>query len=241
VNKPKKFNRKNFLFLILFLFSTTLVTLKTLKKVNIQDIRISGTKLFSQKDLVNNSSLRLPIRLISINTNFLEKELKQNLSLKDISVSRQIFPFGLRVYVKTRIPIAYSERILNGEKILGFIDEDGMFIYKQHAEEINLSRLNIQVFGWQEKFKKILSEILIAQEDYEIEIFRITFSPNGFLTLEERNLKTIFLGFNTDLIKYQLQIIKNLKNEFKKSNFSEKIDNIDLSDPNNPKIKVFKP
>ena len=241
MNKPKKINRKNFLFLILFFFSTSLVTLKTLKKVNIQDIRISGTKLFSQKDLVNNSTLRFPIRLISINTNFLEKELKENLSLKDISVSRQIFPFGLRVYVKTRIPIAYCERILDGEKILGFIDQDGMFIYKQHAEEINLSRLKIQVFGWKEKFKKILSEILIAQEDYEIEIVKITFSPNGFLTLEERNLKTIFLGFNSDLIKYQLQIIKNLKNEFKKSNFSEKIDNIDLSDPNSPKIKVFKP
>jgi len=36
-------------------------------------------------------------------------------------------------------------------------------------------------------------------------------------------------------------IIKNLKSVFKKNNFSEKIDNIDLTDPNKPKIKVFKP
>ena len=239
MKNQKKIHNRVFLFLILF--STSLISLKTLKKVNIQDIRISGSKLFSQNDILNNSSLKLPIRLIFIETNYLEKELKQNLSLKNISVNRQILPFGLKVYVKTRIPIAYGERILNDEKIFGFIDKDGIFINKQNAEYINLSKSSIQVFGWKEKFKKILSDIFITNDNYELEIVKITFSPNGFLTLEEKDLKTIYLGFNPNLINYQLQIINNLKNEFKKNNFSEKIDNIDLTDPNKPKIKVFKP
>ena len=131
--------------------------------------------------------------------------------------------------------------LLNGEKIKGFIDKDGIFINNQNADKINLSKITVQVFGWEEKFKKILSEILIAQENYEFEIVKIIFSPNGFLTLEESHLKTIFLGFNPNLINYQLQIIHALKNEFKKNNFFGKIDNIDLTDPNKPKIKVFKP
>ena len=234
-----KINNRSFLFLILF--STSFISLATLKKVNIEDIRISGSQLFSQNDVANISTLKFPIRLIFIETNLLEKELKQNLSLKNVSVSRQIFPFGLKVQVKTRTPIAYGERILNGEKISGFIDKDGIFINKQNAEEIDLSRLNIQIFGWKERFKATLSEILIAKENYEFEIVKITFSPNGFLTLEEKDLKKIFLGFNPNLINYQLQIIDNLKNELKKNNFSQKIDNIDLTDPNKPKIKVFKP
>tara|TARA_B100001287_G_scaffold112412_1_gene94690 strand:- start:13 stop:732 length:720 start_codon:yes stop_codon:yes gene_type:complete len=234
-----KINNRSFLFLILF--STSFISLATLKKVNIEDIRISGSQLFSQNDVANISTLKFPIRLIFIETNLLEKELKQNLSLKNVSVSRQIFPFGLKVQVKTRTPIAYGERILNGEKISGFIDKDGIFINKQNAEEIDLSRLNIQIFGWKERFKATLSEILIANENYEFEIVKITFSPNGFLTLEEKDLKKIFLGFNPNLINYQLQIIDNLKNELKKNNFSEKIDNIDITDPNKPKIKVFKP
>ncbi len=241
MKNKKKINNRNFLFLILFLFSTSLLSLKTLKKVNIEDIRISGSKLFSQNDLVNNSSLKLPIRLIFIQTNFLEKELIQNLSLKNVSVSRELFPFGLKVDVNTRTPIAYGEKISNEEKILGFIDKDGIFIEKQNTDEKNLNKLNIQVFGWEKKFKKPLSEILITQENYEFELVKIIFSPNGFLTVEEKDLKTIFLGFNPNLINYQLQIINNLKNEFKKNNFSKKIDNIDLTDPNKPKIKVFKP
>jgi len=241
VKNQKKLNPKSFLFLFITLFSTSLISLKTLKKVNIQDIRIFGSTLFSPNDVENNSTLKFPIRLIFIKTNLLEEELKQNLSLKNISVSRQLLPFGLNVYVETRTPIAYAERILNEEKILGFVDEDGIFINKQNADEKFLKKLNVEVFGWQEKFKKILSEILIAEKNNEFELEKITFSQNGFLTVEEKDLKTIFLGFNLNLINYQLQIISNLKNELKKNNFSEKIDNIDLTDPNKPKIKVFKP
>ena len=239
MKKHKKINYRNFLFLILFL--TSLLSLKTLKKVKIQDIRISGSELFSQTDVVNNSSLKFPIRLIFIKTNLLEKELKQNLSLKNVSVIRQILPFGLKVHLQTRTPIAYGEKILNDGKILGFIDKDGIFIKKENAEDVNLSKLTIKVYGWKEKFKKILSEIFIAQENYNFEILKITFSPNGFLTIEEKDLKTILLGFNPNLIKYQLQIINKLKNEFKKNNISSKIENVDLTYPNKPKIKVFKP
>ena len=234
-------NNRSFLLLLLFLFATSLISLKTLKKVNIKDIRISGSELFSQNDVVKNSSLKFPIRLILINTYFLEKELKQNLSLKNISVNRELFPFGLKVKVNTRTPIAYGERLLNKEKIFGFIDKDGIFIEKQNVEEKKFKGLTVKVFGWKEKFKKVLSEIFIAQENYDFDIVKISFSPNGFLTVEEKDLQTILLGFNPNLINYQLQIINNLKNEFKRNNFFKKIDIIDLTDPNKPKIKVFKP
>ncbi len=241
MRNPKKINNKSFLLLILIFFSTSLVSLKTLKNVDIQDIRISGSELFSQEDVVNNTSLKFPIRLIFIKTNFLENELKQNLSLKNVSVSRQLFPFGLKVDVKTRIPIAYGVRVLNNKKVLGFIDKYGIFIEEQNADNINLNKITIKVIGWEEKYKKILSKILIAQENYEFELVKINFSPNGFLSLEEKDLKTLLLGFNPNLINYQLRIINNLKIEFKKNNFPKKLDNIDLTDPNKPKIKVFKP
>ena len=241
MKNKKVIKNRSFFFLISFLFLTSLLSIKTLKKVDIQDIRISGSELFSQNDVVNNSSLKFPIRLIFIETQFLENELKQNLSLNNVSVSRQIFPFGLRIHIKARTPVAYGERILNGERILGFIDKDGVFIDKQNADGKNLNKLTTQIFGWEEKFEKTLSEIFKAKEKYELDLVKINFLPNGFITLEEKDLKKILLGFNPNLIDYQLLIINNLKNEFKKNKFSEKIDSIDLTDPNKPKIKVFKP
>jgi len=109
------------------------------------------------------------------------------------------------------------------------------------VDKKNLNKLTIKVFGWKEKFKKILSEIFIAIDNYELEIVKITFSSDGFLTVEDKDLKTIFLGFKRNLINNQYQKIKYLKNEFKKNSFSKKIDNIDLTNPDKPKIKVFKP
>ena len=106
----KKIKNRNFFFLISLLFSTSLISIKTFKKVYIQDIKISGSELFTQNDVINSSSLKFPIRLIFIKTNFLEKELKQNLSLKNVSVNRELFPFGLRVKVDTQdIRISGSE------------------------------------------------------------------------------------------------------------------------------------
>ena len=166
----KGIKNRSFFFLISFLFFTSLLSIKILKKVDIQDIKISGSELFSQNDVVINSSLKFPVRLIFVRTNLLEKELKQNLSLKNVSIKRELFPFGLKVQLNTRIPIAYGERTLNDEKISGFIDKDGIFINQQNVEKNNLNKLTIKVFGWKEKFKKILSEIFIALENYEFEI-----------------------------------------------------------------------
>jgi len=226
---------------MLVLFSTSLLSLKTLKNVDVNNIKIYGSNLFKAKDILENSSLNLPTRLVFIKTKYIEKELKQNLSLKKISVIREILPFGLRILIQTRAPVAYGEKVFNSEKISGFIDEDGFFIDTQHAEKVTLGRSAIQVYGWQEKSIKTLSKILGAQKNGEIDLIKIRFSPNGFLTLEEKDLKLILLGFDQTLVRSQLKIISKLKDHLKKINLSGEIDNIDLTDPNKPKIKVFKP
>ena len=119
MKNQKGIKNRSFFLLISFLFLTSLLSIKTLKKIDTQHIRISGSELFSLNDVLINSSLKIPIRLIFVETNLLEKELKQNLSLKNVSVNRELFPFGLKVHINSRIPVAYGERILNDEKIIG--------------------------------------------------------------------------------------------------------------------------
>ena len=241
MRKKVKINKRKSFLLLVFLFSTSFLSLQSLKKITTKDIKIYGTNIFSKSDLLNNSSLKLPSRLIFIKTKYIEKELKQNLSLKNISVRRQILPFGLKILIKTRTAIAHGEKIIDRKKISGFIDENGFFIDKKYVEKVNFEELQPKVFGWKKKFRKTLSVIFAAQKNNEIDLVKVNFSPNGFLTLEDKDLKIILLGFNHNLIGYQLQIISSIKDQLKEKNFSEEIDMIDLTDPNNPKIKVFKP
>ena len=241
VKDKRKLKNKRFFLLITFLFFTSYATSKIFKNVNYQDVSIVGSELFSIEDIVANSSLNLPTSLIFVKSSYTERELKKNLSLKNVSVFRQIFPFGLKILIKTRTPIAYGERIFKGEKITGFIDEDGFFISLKYSDQENLSKITSKVFGWKENFRETLSKILNYQKYNDVEFLTITLSPNGFLTLEEKSLNTIFLGFNSAIIETQLQIISDIKNQLTGREILQRIDNIDITDPNNPKIKVFKP
>ncbi len=241
VKDQYKVKKKRPLLLIALLLLTTFLTFRTFKKVHFQDISILGSEFFSIEDIVANSSLDFLTPLIFIRTKYIEKELKNNLSLEKVSVYRQLYPFGLKILIKTRTPIAYGERILNGQKINGFIDESGFFINKKYADNVKLKKLSTKVFGWKENFREISSKILSTQKNNDVKFVTINFSPNGFLTLKERSLKTILLGSNPKIIETQLQIIYDIKNQLKGRLILEKIDNIDLTDPSNPKIKVFKP
>ena len=241
VKDQQKLKNKRFFLLITFLFFTSYATSQTFKKVNYQDISIYGTELFSIDDIVANASLNFPTPLILIKTIYIEKELKKNLSLEKVSVFRQVYPFGLKILIKTRTPIAYSERILKGKKITGFVDKEGFFLNERYSDQEISKKLSSKVFGWKESHRETLSKILNFQKDNDVAFITITFSPNGFLTLEEKSLKTILLGFNPNIIENQLQIINNIKNQIIENNILKKIDNIDLTDPKNPKIKVFKP
>ena len=236
-----KAKQKKSILLFFFLIFTTLLTLKTFKKVNFQNIRIYGSDYFSKEEIINNSSLNLPTRLIFIKTKYAEKELKKNLSLKNVSINRQIIPFGLSILIKTRIPIAYGEKTINGAQISGFIDENGFFISEKFTNTQNIKKLPTKVFGWTENFKGTLSKILKSQKNNEVEFTIIRLSKNGFLTLDEKSLKTILLGFNQKIIDSQLEIINDIKKQLDQTNVLKKIDNIDLTDPKKPIIKVFKP
>ena len=236
-----KQKKRTSLLLIIFLFLTTYLSSKTFKKVNIQNISVFGSELFSNEDIVANSSLNFPTPLILVKTTYIEKELKKNLSLENVGVFRQVFPFRLKILIKTRMPVARGEKIIRGQKVTGFVDKNGFFINDKYSDKGVLKNLSSRVFGWKEDFRGTLSKILNFQENNDIEFVKISFSSNGFLTLEEKNLKTILLGFNPKLIETQLQMINNFKNQLKDQKILEKIDNIDLTDPNNPKIKVFKP
>ena len=147
----------------------------------------------------------------------------------------------MKILIKTRTPIAYGEKLEKGNKIKGYIDEDGFFINEKYVDKENLKKLSSTVFGWNENFRNTISKVLNFQKNNDVEFVMIIFSPNGFLTLEEKNLNTILLGFNSKIIDTQLQVIRDIKTQIKMINISEKIDNIDLTDPSNLKIKVFKP
>ena len=233
--------KKGLVILFISLLLTSLLTSRTFKKIKIEDIYIKGSKLFTNEEIIKNSSLNLNTPLIFVKTKYIERQLKKSFSLENVSISREVIPFGLKIFIKTRTPVAYGEKIVNNKKVSGFIDQNGYFIEKKFIDKKFTKKLSTSVFGWKEIHINKTSEILNLIDKYDFEFININFSPNGFLTIEEKNLKRILLGLDTMMIEVQLQSLKNIKNQLKEKKLQDRIDYIDLTDPKNPIIKVFKP
>ena len=93
MKKIEIYEIKKFILLGLFFVLTNILTINLFKKVDSKDIFIKGADLITINDITQNSSLKLPKKLILIKTKLIEKELTQNISLSQVSVTRQIFPF----------------------------------------------------------------------------------------------------------------------------------------------------
>jgi len=233
-------NIKKFLLIgIIFLF-TNFVTISLFKKVDVKNININGAEFISIDDIIENSSLQLPERLIFIKTKLIENELKKNIYLRKISINKQIFPFGLKINIQTRKPVAFADRQENGKKVEGFVDKYGVFIEKKWVPESDKLIFPIKIIGWDKDYKKIISLLIIKYENNEnLEVIKI--SSKGFVTLEEKFFQKIYLGSQVKELEERINLIFDIKEQYIKQKKRKKIKNLDLTDLNNPKIKVFIP
>ena len=239
VNRIKILSSKKLIIYFLCFFSSTFLCLKIFKEINQNDIKISGTKFITQDIIIKNSSLKLPEKLISIKTKLHERELKKNLSLKHISINRYLFPFRLEIFVQPREPVAYAEK--NYEKIIrGYVDEEGFFISKEFAFIKKDLPYEFKVIGWKDTARETISKIIQAYKiNRDLKVIYIT--DEGYIILQEDKFQKIFLGNQPENIDLQLKLISEIRRQIIDNEFLKKIDNLDLTDINNPTLKVFKP
>ena len=231
---------KKLILLGIFFIFTNILTIHLFKKVDLKNIHINGADFIKVNDVIENSSLQLPKKLIFIKTKLIEKELKQNISLKKISISRQLFPFGLVINMQTRTPVALAEKEENGIKINGFVDKEGDFIKEKYIPLRKNYIFPIKIFGWKKDYKKLISSVIKTYKETD-DLQTIKISSEGFITLEENFFRKIFFGFNTQEMDEKLNLIFDIKKQLKKQKIRKKIKSLDLTDLANPKIKVFIP
>ena len=231
---------KKFAVLSLLFLLTNLFTANLFKTVVAKNITLIGSDHILIDDIIENTSLKIPTKLIFIKTKLIEKELKQNFSLKQISITRKIFPFGLTIYIKQRVPVAFAEKIVEDKVVEGFVDIEGIFIGKRYLPYEERLKNTIKIFGWNNEYKNFISKILKSYSKSD-DLKAINISSEGFITLEDKKLEKIFLGSKPQEINQQLIFINDIKNQLSKIKLQKKVKSLDLSDPFNPQIKVFIP
>ena len=231
---------KKLILFVIFFIITNFLSFQLFKKVYFKNLYINGADFISVNNITENSSLQLPKRLIFIRTKLIEKELEHNISIGKISITRQIFPFGLRIDIQKGTPVAFAEREENGIRIKGFVDKDGNFIKENYLPERKNLTFPINIFGWKKDNKKLITLILKTYKNSnDLEVIKI--NSEGFVTLEEKFFQKIFLGSNNREIEEKLNLIFDIKEQLKQQTIRKKIKSLDLTDLTIPKIKVFIP
>ena len=226
---------------MILLSLTSFLTIRSFKEINLYDLSVEGDEFITKKVVIDNSSLVLPTKLIFIKTRYLEKELKENLSLKNISITRRLIPFQLKIYLQTRIPLAYAESNKLDRKFYGYVDSEGIFIPKKFASIKEQNIYPIKIIGWERNYAEILSKIFKFYENNLNDLELINIASNEFIFIEEKVLKKILLGFEHSKLDTQLNLIPEIKKQLKQNNILKNLESLDITDPNNPTIKVFKP
>ncbi len=240
VKNKKAYNIKKLALSGIIFFFTNYLSFRLFKQVDYENIHIRGSEYISINNITENSSLEFPSRLIFVKTKLIEEELKQNLFLKRVSINRQIFPFGIIINIQTRNPVALAEKDENGIKVKGFVDEDGFFIKEKYLFQKEKFISPIKITGWNEDLKKSIS-LIIKKYKNSKQLKYIKISSEGFITLEENFFQKIFLGSQIQELEKKLNLIFDIQKQYKKKKTSKKIKSLDLTDLNNPKIKVFIP
>ncbi len=231
---------KKLILFVIFFIITNFLSFQLFKKVYFKNLYINGADFISVNNITENSSLQLPKRLIFIRTKLIEKELEHNISIGKISITRQIFPFGLRIDIQKGTPVAFAEREENGIRIKGFVDKDGNFIKENYLPERKNLTFPINIFGWKKDNKKLITLILKTYKNTnDLEVIKI--NSEGFVTLEEKFFQKIFLGSNNREIEEKLNLIFDIKEQLKQQTIHKKIKSLDLTDLTIPEIKVFIP
>ncbi len=240
VNSNRIISLNRSIFYCLFLAVISSLYLRSFQDINFQDIKIFGSNFITKELIIQNSSLSLPRKLIHIKTKYHEKELRENLALKNISIKRQLIPFGLEIFLQTRKPIAYAEKNIEGQVISGYIDEEGFFINKNLTNIKQDLPYEFKIIGWIKGSHKVISKIVTANKNNG-DFISVYISKEGFIILEDKKLKKILLGNQPDKIDLQLKLILEMKQQLSNKKILKKIENLDLIDINNPILKVFKP
>jgi len=241
VKTKNKLISSKYIGLMILLSLTSFLTIRSFKEINLYDLSVEGDEFITKKVVIDNSSLVLPTKLIFIKTRYLEKELKENLSLKNISITRRLIPFQLKIYVQTRIPLAYAESKELDKKFYGYVDSEGIFIPKKFASIKDKNILPIKIIGWKINFAELVSKIIKMYENNIDDLELIHIASDEFIFLEDKILKKILLGYEHTKLDTQLNLIPEIKKQLKQKNMLDNLESLDLRDPNNPKIKVFKP
>ena len=221
-------------------------------------IVIEGNQRLSKQTIQSLLPLSYPQSLLRIKPEAIAQSLEAQPPIAEATVNRQLFPPGITVQVKERVPVALalgggfspialtkfpivnppSTSFSNSRGAVGLLDQNGVWIPIQSYGSLSstLKLPNLKVVGLPEQYRPYWSQLYQAVSHSPIKVFEIDCQDPANLILKTE-LGSVHLGSYSSRLAEQLNILAQMR-QLPSQLSASQIAYIDLKNPAAPSVQI---
>ncbi|BAZ28747.1 polypeptide-transport-associated domain-containing protein FtsQ-type [Cylindrospermum sp. NIES-4074] len=225
-----------------------------------QIVMKSDNQLLTDKEMQSLLVLSYPQSLWRIKPGAIAESLKQQPTIAQATVNRRLFPPGLIIEIKERVPVAIAQMPKgqqtpacgsnspqqcpqnggnnNRQVALGLIDGSGVWMPLEKYTSLNpTSKLpSLKVIGSPEQYRSYWTQLYQAISQSSVKVTEIDCQDPTNLILKTE-LGKVHLGAPTTQLPEQINVLVQMRHLSAKLNLSQ-IEYIDLKNPESPLVQV---
>jgi cell division protein FtsQ len=210
-----------------------------------QIVMKSGNQLLPDQTIQSLLVLSYPQSLWRIQPSVIADSLKRQPTIAQASVSRRLFPPGLIIEIKERVPVAMVQTPQRGntdssnkQGSMGLIDASGVWMPLEKYTSLNpTGKLpSLKVIGSPEQYLPYWTQLYLSVSQSSVKVMEINCQDPTNLILKTE-LGNVHLGPPSSQLSQQINILTQLHYLPSKLNSSQ-IEYIDLQNPDNPLVQL---
>lgn len=208
-----------------------------------EQIAVSGNNLLSERALQSLLKISYPKSLWRIEPSAIANSLEKQAPISQATVSRRLFPPGLIVQVKERIPVAIAQppqprQQAKTQATLGLLDENGVWMSLDTYTSLatNFKPPSLKIIGIPEQYRPYWHQLYQTIIHSPIKVTEVDCRNPTNLVLKTE-LGPVHLGSDISLMPEQLKVLAQMRQLPKQMN-SGQIRYIDLKNPLVPLVQM---
>ncbi len=207
-----------------------------------KDVEVSGNQLLSTKAVQSLVVLPYPQSLWRIEPSKIAASLQKQPAIAHANVTRRLFPPGLLVEVKERIPVAIAQNNeligdVSKQTTLGLLDASGMLmpmeLYTPNQEGIP----RLKVIGSVEQYRGFWTQLYQVLSQSSVKITEVNCQDPTNIILKTE-LGKVHLGAPSPQLPDQIKVLTQIRDLPAQVNPNQ-IEYIDLTNPESPLLQVL--
>ncbi len=210
-----------------------------------QIVMKSGNELLTPETIKSLVVLSYPQSLWRIEPSAIANSLKQEPTIAEATVSRRLFPPGLIIEIKERVPVAIAQMTKNRNPVpgnkqvsVGLLDGSGVWMSLKKYTSLNPTAQlpSLTVIGSPEQYRSYWTELYEAVSQSSVKITEIDCQDPTNVILKTE-LGNVHLGAPSSQLPQQIKLLAQMRYLPSKLNPAQ-IEYIDIKNPGSPLVQM---